>query len=664
MADAGLADGNAARVRWRLRLLGAFELDDGRQRLTRLASRAAVGLLARLAMSPQRAFGREELAALLWPDADAGTGRARLRQTLSTLRALLEPPQAATGAPPAEIIAADRRVLQLAPSALRCDVHEFEQACRGGDSTRALALYRGELLPGFHDEWIVDERRRLQALAERFAERLAERPAEAAPTDVDAPPRPPAPAAPPVVSTPPAEPAAPLPRYLGPLFGAEPLLARLQAQVSAHRLVTLVGPGGVGKTRLAVELAQRLQDAGAPFDAVRFVPWVGCSSAAQAADRLALALELDDPGEPLRTVTRALAGRSVLLVLDNAEQLAPEAVALVAALAARLPRLHLLVTSRRALALDGEQEFALDPLPTPPPGADAAVALDSPAVQLFTARARATRADFHVHAGNAGSVGQLVRLLDGLPLALELAAARVRTLPPARLLALLQTPQPDAPAARWALLARPGPRAADDPRHASMLAVVDWSWRLLSPTQAALLRLLALAPAAAEGGLAEQAALHAGVTASAADARVLLDALAAASLLRRAPGADDRLWWSVPEPVADVAREHADTAPAAATARAAWRRVLLDWASALPATVPLREVDETLPAVLGALRSALDDGAADQVLRLLLALAPAWAERSLPAGGLQALQQALAVGDADDELAARAHALAAQLCAA
>ncbi|MCW5611942.1 MAG: AAA family ATPase [Rubrivivax sp.] len=451
MADAGPADGNAARVRWRLRLLGAFELDDGRQRLTRLPSRAAVALLSRLAMAPQRAFGREELAALLWPEADAGTGRARLRQTLSTLKALLEPRHAAPGVPTAPVIEADRRVLQLAPAALRCDVHDFEQACRGGDAVRALALYRGELLPGFYDEWIVDERRRLQGLAERLAEQLpAPVPAQAAgmaagghagtaPVPATGAPRPPG-----VVATtgatgaagatalPPAtETAAPLPRYLSPLVGGEDLLARLRAQVLARRLVTLVGPGGVGKTRLAVELALRLQDEHEAFDTVRFVPWVGCSSAAQAADRLALALGLDDQGDALRAVTRALAGRRTLLVLDNAEQLAPDAVALVAALAARLPGLHLLVTSRRPLALDGEQEWALDPLPTPPPGADAAAALASPAVQLFAARARATRADFHLHDGNLDTVAELVRLLDGLPLALELAAARVRTLPPA-----------------------------------------------------------------------------------------------------------------------------------------------------------------------------------------------------------------------------------------
>ncbi len=625
--------------------------------MTRLASRAAVSLLARLAMAPQRAFGREEVASLLWPEADAATARARLRQTLSTLKALLEPTPGAT------VIVADRRVLRLAPAALGCDVPAFEQACRRGDAAGARRLYGGELLPGFYDDWIVDERQRLQALADRLPDEPF------APT--------PAPAPAPTLASTPADPAAalrvpartesPLPRYLSALFGAEALLASCRERVLAHRLVTLVGPGGVGKTRLAVELAQRLHGAAEPFDMVRFVPWVGCRSAAEAGERLALTLGVDDGGDTLGSVTRALAGRRALLVLDNAEQLEPEALALVATLAARLGGLHLLLTSRRALALDGEQELHLDPLPTPAPGAGPEQALASPAVQLFVARARATRADFHLHAGNVAALVELARVLDGLPLALELAAARVRTQPPARLLALLRQPDDTAPAARWALLARPGPRAADDVRHASMLAVVDWSWRLLAPTQAALLRLLAFAPAAVEVTLAEQAALHAGVCHHAADARVLFDALAAASLLRRAPGADDRLWWHTPEPVADVAREHGDVTPTAAGARAAWRHALLDWAAGLPPTVPLREVDETLPAVLGALRQALLDGACGDLLRLMLALTPAWAERSVPDGALEALRQALARAPAGDpaeaDLAARAQALAAHLCA-
>ena len=151
---------------WRLRLLGGFAIDDGQQRLTRLHSRAAVLLLARLALRPGRDHGREELAALLWPEADGVTGLARLRQTLSTLRATLE--RRGGLAPARPLLAADRRVLRLVPGALACDVWPFERACAAGDAAAAQRLYAGELLPGFADEWVVEERLRLQALADRF----------------------------------------------------------------------------------------------------------------------------------------------------------------------------------------------------------------------------------------------------------------------------------------------------------------------------------------------------------------------------------------------------------------------------------------------------------------------------------------------------------------
>ncbi|MCB2020315.1 MAG: hypothetical protein KDG44_05895, partial [Burkholderiaceae bacterium] len=113
-------------ARWQLRLLGGFELDDGCHRLTRLRSRAAMALLARIALAPQRDHAREELAALLWPQADGATARSRLRQTLSLLRAVLEPP----GAPP--VLLADRRVVRAVPGALWCDAVAFESALRQG----------------------------------------------------------------------------------------------------------------------------------------------------------------------------------------------------------------------------------------------------------------------------------------------------------------------------------------------------------------------------------------------------------------------------------------------------------------------------------------------------------------------------------------------------
>lgn len=131
---------------WQLRLLGGFVLERHGHRLTRLHSRAAVALLARLALRPRSDHAREELAAWLWPDADTATGLARLRQTLSTLKGLLErdaglaaPTLPGAGAA-GHVIEADRLVLRLVPGSLQCDATLFEAACRQGDAQHAAAL--------------------------------------------------------------------------------------------------------------------------------------------------------------------------------------------------------------------------------------------------------------------------------------------------------------------------------------------------------------------------------------------------------------------------------------------------------------------------------------------------------------------------------------------
>ena len=154
--------GSPARARWQLRLLGAFELNDGQQRLTRLASRPMVALLARLALAPERSHPREELVELLWPGVALDVGRNRLRQTLSTLKSLLEP---SASAPP--VIGADRQNLRLQPGALVCDALRFEQQVRAGQWSEARDLYRGELMPGFYDDWVLEARAHLATLFER-----------------------------------------------------------------------------------------------------------------------------------------------------------------------------------------------------------------------------------------------------------------------------------------------------------------------------------------------------------------------------------------------------------------------------------------------------------------------------------------------------------------
>jgi len=646
-------------ARWRLRLLGGFEIDDGQQRRSRLHSRAAVLLLARLALRPGRDHGREELAALLWPQADLGAGLARLRQTLSTLRAVLE---RGSGLAAAEaLIAADRRVLRLVPGTLTCDVWPFERACADGDAAEARRLYAGELLPGYQDEWVAEERLRLQALADRL---ITQHPARRPATELGEPVLIDPPAlgerAPP---TPHGDPALALPKPVGLWHGDGQALQRLEQLVSCQRLVTLRGPGGIGKTRLALELLQSLAAMAAPFDTLRFVPCVQVRQLPELQDRLMLALRPPPgPQDDLARCTQALAGHRALLVLDNADALEGPALQWMSQALERLPGLHMVLTSRRASGLPGEHDWPVMPLSLPASGASWPELRSNPAVCLFVDRACASRLDFQLHAGNGPTVAAVVRRLQGLPLAIELAASRVRSLPPAALLELLNQPGSD----RWALLSRSGPRAGDDPRHASLLAVVDDSLAQLQPETVLVLAMLAVAPVALAGDLVGRLAVRTGAAASGAAARRALDDLAAASLVD--PLIDDGVetWWALREPVRDRVRE-----TRALPVLRGWPEALMEWAQALPQPWPLSRLTPLWPVLTWLANDPLDAGTAPGFIDMVLALHPAWAERSPPAAVVRALDRALdalpravgldTAGASHGDRRAQAHALAAWL---
>ena len=260
------------------------------------------------------------------------------------------------------------------------------------------------------------------------------------------------------------------------------------------RLLTLLGPGGAGKTRLSIEVAGHV----APFFANRvwFVSLgdVPAASLIPSALRSALRLTSDAQTAPLDRVTaylgEELKGAPCLLVLDNMEHLLEEpgwtgkrdnpgqsgSVGLIRLLLERVPNLTLLATSRQALRIGGEQEFALPPLALPPDASDASDAdlqalLANDSVALYMDRARAVRPDFALGAHNAQAIAALCRRLEGMPLALEMAAAWIKTLPPHKMLERLEH-QLDLLVSR---------RRDLPPRHQSLRATIAWSYDLLDP---------------------------------------------------------------------------------------------------------------------------------------------------------------------------------------
>ena len=615
-----------ADVLWQVQLLGGLRAQRGGTVLVNLGSRSIAALLARLALHPHRNHAREELIELLWPGVEIAIGRNRLRQALFALRKLLEPPSPVA----APVLIADRLSVRVVAGAIDCDVLGFERCVREGRHAQAIARYTGELLPGFYDDWINDERLRLAALFERVNAALpVPSPLPSLPQPVSA-----APGVPVEVGR------STFPVYLTRFFGRDADGARLRAEVLAHRMVTLLGPGGSGKTRLAVELAAGLREGTVQgderFDFVAFVPLAGCATRAQMLDALLAALHLNQhDDDPLNPLIAALTGRRALLVLDNFEQLGGIAEDVVARLASLIPTLHLLVTSRRVLGLDGEREVAIPPLELPRANLPLARAAINPAVALFVDRARAARANFHLGPANLDAVVELVHLLEGMPLAIELAAARVRSMAPAAMADLLRRARAAPAGLSLQLLRRGGPRSRIDQRHASILAVIEWSWQLLEPPQAQLLAALTVF----HGGFSADAAQFV-CDDRAQDASVKLDELVSQSLLQAAEGTDGTMRYTSFEPVREFAALQlgAELACALRRRHRAW---LTAWAHALPATPDLAAVRVETPNLLAALASALADDVPDIAIELMLPLRRVLEDVELPAEGLLALATAV-----------------------
>jgi predicted ATPase/DNA-binding CsgD family transcriptional regulator len=271
---------------------------------------------------------------------------------------------------------------------------------------------------------------------------------------------------------------APLTRFVG----RATELAEAAAFLAEARLLTLTGPGGAGKTRLALQLASAVAE---DFpDGVWFVDFSLLSGGQFAWDQVALTLGVKEPGSGqtlAEAVGRHLAARRALVVLDNCEHVVESAAEIAAELLAAGPELKIVATSREPLEVGGEVTWAIPPLTDP----------DS--VELFSDRARRARPEFKLRDEDAETVRSICRRLDGLPLAIELAAARTRALAPARIAALLQD--------HFGLLPS-GPRTAPG-RQATLRASFEWSFELLSEAEQTLLRQLS----AFAGGFDVEAAL-------------------------------------------------------------------------------------------------------------------------------------------------------------
>jgi non-specific serine/threonine protein kinase len=290
------------------------------------------------------------------------------------------------------------------------------------------------------------------------------------------------------------------------LIGRDQDIAALEQYVQQRRLVTLWGPGGSGKTCLAQHVAQHLQDSFT--DGVRFVACADLHDPDLLVLHVAttLGVQVPDAYRPVDALIEWLQARHLLLIVDNCEHLLTACTSLVDELMAACSRLHVLVTSRELLNLATEHAYPVQPLTLPPPerfpgeksGLDIAAVESYSAIQLFIQRAQVAQSDFALTSENAALIVRICRLVDGLPLAIELAAARVRMLALEQLADRLETSP--------AILSSANRLAPA--RQQTLLATISWSYQLLAPAEQQLFCRLALVAGSFDLSLVEALQEH------------------------------------------------------------------------------------------------------------------------------------------------------------
>jgi len=427
------------------------------------------------------------------------------------------------------------------------------------------------------------------------------------------------------------------------LIGRSQALTLLRALATAYRLVTLTGPGGIGKSVLAIELGRSLlaefQDGGwlvelAPLSGPGLVP----SATAEV-----IGLRLSGSAISPEAVANAIGRNKLLLIVDNCEHLVDAAAQLVQAVVRQCPNALVIATSREALRLDGEYIYRVPPLDIPASNQETATRLlERSSVELFVARTKALHPDFSPDQATLPAVADICRHLDGIPLAIEFAAARAATLGVRQVLSGLRD--------RFALLTT-GRRTAL-PRHRTLRATLDWSYELLSEAERMLLRHLAVFP----GGFTLEAAA-AVVGATGLDTSTVTDGIA--NLVEKSLVARDRSETAGRWHLLETIRAYAlDKLAGHNELAAAMRRQATYFRNLFDLSVNLSQEDLALRILeMENVRSAIDwcysgNGAKDVGVALTTAYVPVWLRQSQAAECIMRCERALETLDLDE--AARA----------
>ncbi len=591
-------------------LFGPIQVRVEGQFFPKLRSRKALWLLALLALREGAPTTRERLAFALWPDSETGSALANLRVVVSELRQALDNQGE-------RLIVPNRSQLALDIRDVTIDALEFDQAFKNRDFARMAGLYQGELLEGCAEEWAVQERRvrqeqaltALQTLGdqdmqvgnyveafdwyqraltlnplrdeplrgvmralvakgdtngalqayrefanllrrdmggipdEQTAQLYARLRKKSRQTHEQRPPAPPRDA--PVIGS--------VPHPLSPLIGREDEGNEVVSKLRLNRLISLTGVGGIGKTRLAIEVASEVR----PIfpDGVWFVPLEALSEGTQVVQAIISALDfrVETNTSPLEALIKGLRSKRILLVLDNCEHLLEACAEVCETLLRTCGELRLLVTSREALGISGESIYRVPGLSIPAPeslpqhGATRTrVALSYESVALFVERAQSVASDFLLDADNAASVASICARLEGIPLAIELAAVQASAMSVVSIAGRLED------------MLRPfvAGHRAPHPRQQTVRATLDWSYELLNPDERRVLARLSVFVGgwtleAAESVIADEALVSEAIE----RARVasLLRSLVDKSLVVFQPRQDR---YRLLEPVRQYAAEH------------------------------------------------------------------------------------------------------------